>query len=127
MHPSVCLNALHITHINAGVCRQSTDRGGDTPGHWLDLQVLSISQPLRPAHVTLLQKRLYPLLCNSALSQTLCILCQVRNAGFNWNTVVVEPSNEEHVDLREVLKTGSYMIDGILNQRWCQGAVGHIN
>ena len=39
-------------------------------------------------------------------------------AGFDWKKVTVEPSNTEHVDLREVLKTGSYIVDGILNQTW---------
>ena len=40
------------------------------------------------------------------------------NAGFDWKKVTVEPSNTEHVDLREVLKTGSFIVDGILNQTW---------
>jgi hypothetical protein len=49
----------------------------------------------------------------------------VRDAGFDWKSLGkkggLQPSNEEHVDLRKVLKKGSYIIDGILNQTWFQG------
>ena len=37
--------------------------------------------------------------------------------------MIVEPSNEEHVNLSEELETGSYIIDGILNQTWYEGKV----
>ena len=46
---------------------------------------------------------------------------------FDWKRVTVEPSNKDHVDLREVLKTGSYIVDGILNQIWYNGEVAYIN
>lgn len=60
-------------------------------------------------------------------SQWPCVSRQVRVAGFNWKKVTVEPSNEEHVDLREVLKTGSYIVDGILNQTWYRDKDACIN
>ena len=49
------------------------------------------------------------------------------NAGFDWKKVTVEPSNTEHVDLREVLKTGSFIVDGILNQTWCDDKDAYIS
>ena len=52
---------------------------------------------------------------------------QVIDAGFNWEKLIVEVSNMQHVDLRQVLREGSYLVDGILNQEWKKGKTWYIN
>jgi hypothetical protein len=51
---------------------------------------------------------------------------EVIDAGYDWRKVDVEVS-KAHADLREVLKKGSYLVDGILNQVWFQGKTECIN
>ena len=53
------------------------------------------------------------------------------NEKFDWHSLGkkggLTPSNEKHIDLREVLKKGSYIIDGILNQTFYIGKRRCIN
>ena len=42
--------------------------------------------------------------------------------GFDWSKLTIETSLAECVDLREVFKKGSFIVDGVLNQDWQKGS-----